>query len=400
MMCFEEKTGKFLWQGVHNKLLAGRANDWPEEGIASTPAVEKDRIYYVSNRCEVICASTEGLANGTADVVWRLDMIGDLKVWPHNLASCSPLLVGDRLFVVTGNGVDQGHLAPPNPAAPSFLAINKQTGRVVWQDSSPGANIRHGQWSNPVYASVRETPMVVFPGGDGWLYAFDPPTGKLLWKFDCNPKAAAFFLGPKSTWNHFVATPVVWENKLYIGVGDDPEHLKGVGHLWCVDLVRAVTKGATNAGRDVSPVGDNFDPKALVNVNSALAWHYGGPNPAKKPRPFHFGRTLSTCAVHDGLVYATEFDGWVHCLDAQTGEKHWDHEIKADTWASPYWVDGKIYLGNEQGEVLVFEHGKRKKLLGTVETGASYVRTPLLARNRVLYLVTENPCKLYALKAP
>src|SRR5262249_49393729 len=56
VMCFDEKTGKFLWQAVHDKLPAGLVNDWPQEGICSTPAVEGKRIYYVSNRCELVCA--------------------------------------------------------------------------------------------------------------------------------------------------------------------------------------------------------------------------------------------------------------------------------------------------------------------------------------------------------
>jgi outer membrane protein assembly factor BamB len=393
MMCFDEKTGELLWQTVHDKLPSGRVNDWPEMGIVSTPAIEGKRLYYVSNRCEVVCADVE---NGAA--VWKLDMIGQLNVFPHNLACCSPLLVGDLLFVVTGNGVDSNHLNIPQPDAPSFLAIDRGTGKVVWQDSSPGANIRHGQWSNPVYADTAGARMVVFPGGDGWLRAFDPPTGKLLWKFDCNPKTARFALG---TWNHFVATPVVWENKLYIGVGDDPEHQKGVGHLWCIDLVRAVEKGRTNPGKDVSPVGDNFDPKAPVNANSALAWHYGGDNPRRFPRDWHFGRTPSTCAVHGGLVYAAEYEGWLHCLDAATGEKYWEYDTGADTWSSPYWADGKVYLGNEDGDVLVFEHGKKKQLLSTVTMGkAAKIRAIPVAANGVLYVVTENPCKLYALRAP
>jgi outer membrane protein assembly factor BamB len=394
LMCFDEKTGKLLWQTLHDKLPAGRVNDWPEIGIVSTPAVEGNRLYYVSNRCEVICAATE-----TGKVVWSLDMINALGVFPHNMSNCSPLLVGDQLFVVTSNGVNAGHLLVPKPAAPSFLAIDKRTGKVLWQDNSPGANIRHGQWSSPVYAEAQGQKMVVFPGGDGWLRAFDPPTGKQLWKFDCNPKAAVFVLGPRSTWNHFVATPVVWENKLYVGVGEDPEHLKGVGHLWCVDLERAVVNGRANAG-DVSPVKDNFDPKAPVNRDSALAWHYGDVNPTRKPRPYHFGRTMSTCAVHDGLVYATEFDGWLHCLDARTGELYWQHRMDADTWSSPYCVDGKVYLGNELGQFLVFKAGKKKELLNTVEMAtdsATMIRATPVAANGVLYVVSENPCKLYAI---
>ena len=149
----------------------------------------------------------------------------------------------------------------------------------------------------------------------------------------------------------------------------------------------------------MSPVGNNFDPKAPVNVNSALAWHYGGANPARNPRAYHFGRTLGSCAVHDSLVYAAELNGWLHCLDARTGEKYWDHNLDADTWCSPYWVDGKVYLGDDNGDMFIFEDGKNKKLLNKIETNALIRVTPVAA-NGVLYLATENPCKLYALRVP
>src|SRR5437588_517289 len=97
IMCFRESDGKFLWQAVHDKLPAGRVNDWPREGICSSPVVEGNRLYYVNNRCEVICADTEGFLDGKndgiqdekytgptdADIIWRLDMIKDLHVFPH-----------------------------------------------------------------------------------------------------------------------------------------------------------------------------------------------------------------------------------------------------------------------------------------------------------------------------
>ena len=46
LMCFNEADGKFLWQSVHDKLLAGRVNDWEYEGIASSPIVEGDRLWF------------------------------------------------------------------------------------------------------------------------------------------------------------------------------------------------------------------------------------------------------------------------------------------------------------------------------------------------------------------
>jgi outer membrane protein assembly factor BamB len=417
LMCFRESDGKFLWQAVHDKLAAGRVNDWPEEGICSSPTVEGNRLYYVSNRCELICADTEGFLDGKndgvqdehyktptdADIIWRLDMMKELNVFPHNLADCSPLVVGDRIYVVTSNGVDEGHINIPCPAAPSFIAVDKKTGKVLWQKNyptmnllKPGANLKelvdrgqvlmHGQWSNPVYAEVNGKAQVIFPGGDGWLYALEPETGDIIWRFDCNPKGSIYQLGTKGTRSDFVATPVVYDNKVYIGVGQDPEHKEGVGHLWCIDL--------TKRG-DVSPVNNDFNPADPVNKGSALVWHYGGPAPEGSDRNYLFGRTMSSCAVHDGLVYVAELAGYIHCLDAKTGQKYWDHDMGAATWCSPYWVDGKIYIGNDNGELLVFAHGKEKKLLSTINMEGKIRATPVAA-NGVLYVMTEN--KLYAVK--
>ena len=53
LMALRESDGEFLWQHVSHKLSAGRVNDWPFQGICSSPLVEGDRLYYVSSRCEV-----------------------------------------------------------------------------------------------------------------------------------------------------------------------------------------------------------------------------------------------------------------------------------------------------------------------------------------------------------
>jgi outer membrane protein assembly factor BamB len=426
VMCFRESDGKFLWQSVHDKLPAGRVNDWPEEGICSSPFVEGNRIYYVSNRCELICADTEGMADGNqgvqdeqykgetdADIIWRLDMIKQLSVFPHNLATCSPLVVGDLVFIISSNGVDEGHINIPQPKAPSFLAVNKKDGTLKWSNNFPsvklveaqesgkpvsieklkdqGLILMHGQWSNPVYAVANGQPQIIFPGGDGWIYSFEPDTGKLIWKFDCNPKKSFYVLGSKATRNDFVCTPVIHDNKLYIGVGQDPEHDEGIGHLWCIDITK---KG------DVSPVNDNFDPKAPENKNSALVWHYGGPGDPQKigrREPYYFGRTLSTCCIHDGLLYVGELGGWFHCLDARTGQKLWNHNMEAPIWTSPYFVDGKVFMGNDKGVLYVFQHGREKKILNEIQMEGNIRATPV-ACNGVLYVMTENVTKLYAIK--
>jgi outer membrane protein assembly factor BamB len=240
---------------------------------------------------------------------------------------------------------------------------------------------------------------VIFPGGDGWLYAFSPDAGRLLWKFDCNPKEAVYRLGPGGTRNHFVSLPVVYGRRLYVGVGDDPEYGTGPGHLWCVDLERATAMARSSAGCNVSPTGMEFDPSGATGRASALAWHYGGSVRADDddfPRDYYFGRTPSSCAMHDGLVYAADLGGVVHCLDARSGERYWWHDVSADCWCSPYWAGGRVYIGDDRGRVHIFAHGRRKQLLGTVEIEGTVRVTPVAAAG-VLYIVTENPCRLYAL---
>jgi len=386
--CFNAADGKLLWQAVHDALPPEIGKEAREHGIPSTPSVEGNRVYYVNNRCEVICADVEGEpATKEAKIIWRLDMIKELGVFPHKLPNCSPLIAGDMLFITTGNGIDEEEVK--NPKAPSFIAVDKKTGKVKWQDNSPGDQIVMGQWSNPAYAVVNGKAQVIFGGGDGWLRAFEPETGKPIWWFNCNPKNDKA-KGGRDAKNYLVATPVVNDNKVYVGVGQEPSLGSGVGHLWCIDI--------TKTG-DVSPVNDNLDPKAEINKKSALVWHYGGLADAKAAEETGsdnvFGRTVSTCAIHDGLVYAAELAGFIHCLDAKTGKRYWIHDLKADIWGSPYYVDGKIYVGTGDGTIGIFAHGKEKKSLPNVEMANAVYSTPI-AVSGVLYILTMR--ELVAIK--
>src|SRR5262249_41709823 len=185
----------------------------------------------------------------------------------------SPLVAGDLVYTVTGNGVDEGHLKVPAPNAPSFVAVNRHTGKVVWTDNSPGKNIMHGQWSNPAYAVIAGVPQVIGPGGDGWLRAYEPKTGKLLWKFDCNPKGyPRYQLGGKGLRSDFLAAPVIYEGKVYIGTGQDPEHYEGVGHLWCIDPSKG-GPGHEDISPELAVYPEQGPPyEARPNPHSGLVW--------------------------------------------------------------------------------------------------------------------------------
>lgn len=380
VMCFNESDGKFLWQVVHDKLEVGRVNDWPEQGICSCPVIEGDRFYYVSNRAEVVCADLNAFQDGEndgpfkdekytskidGDILWKFDMMEEVDAFPHNLATCSPVVGGDLIFVNTSNGVDEGHVDLPSSDAPSFIALNKKTGELVWEDDSPGENVLHGQWSSPAFGSLGGVEQVVFAGGDGWVYSFKPDNGDLLWKFDCNPKDSKWELG-RGDRNNIIATPVLYQDHVYIAVGQDPEHGEGIGHLY-----------------SINPVGKSGD---ITAVKGARVWHYGNKE---------YYRTVSTVAINNGLLYASDLSGFFYCLDLKSGALQWKHDLLAAVWGSPTVIDGKVYLGDEEGKVVVLKEGRKKELIAENDVFNSVYTTPVAA-NGVLYLA--NRTTLYALE--
>ena len=371
LMAFRESDGEFMWQHTHPKLESGRANDWPFQGVASSPLVEGEHIYYVSNRGVLWCLDTKGFRDSEndgpfkdekltgqtdPDVIWSFDMIEEVGSYPHNLANSSPVTFGDLIFVSTSNGQDESHVHVPSPKAPAIIAINKTTGKLVWEDNSVGDKILHGQWSTPTVGRIGGVDQVISAQGDGWIRGYEALTGKKLWEFDTNPKDSVW---PK-TRNEVISTPVIYQDRVYIGNGQDPEHGEGVGHFYAID--------ATKRG-DITESG----------------------------RIFHFDkirRSIATAAIADGLVYIPDFSGFFHCLDAQTGQEYWVHDLTAAVWGSALVADGKIYLGTEDGDVIVMQAGKEKKVLGTFNMGTAVYGTAVPAHN-TLFIMNRN--QLYAL---
>jgi len=430
LLCFDEKDGKFLWQHSSEKLPTGRVNDWPQMGICCTPMVEGNRLWFVTSRGEVVCLDTEGFyddendgpykeekytSKDEADIVWKFDMMKQLGVSQHNMCSCSVTAAGDILFVNTSNGVDEAHINLPAPNAPSFVAMDKKTGKVLWTDNSPGANVLHGQWSSPAYAVIGGVPQVIFGGGDGWLYSFRGEATKdakpeLLWKFDCNPKKSKYVLGGRADRNHIIGTPVVFDGLVYVGVGEDPEHAEGVGHLWCIDPTKrgdeshdvsselAVKKTDLKhpiPHRRYQAVIESEGEVAVPNPHSALVWLYDGydqNHDGKAEFTEQMHRTCGTVAIKDGLLFVADFSGVFHCLDAKTGVPHWTYDLLSAAWGSPLIVDGKVYIGAEDGDVKVFKLSPEKIEKGSCTLPNEEETTaPLLAKNAMGNPVYSTP---------
>jgi outer membrane protein assembly factor BamB len=370
LMAFRESDGEFLWQATSEKLASGQVNDWPEQGICSTPLVERDRLYYVTSRCEVVCLDTQGFRDGEndgpfqeeeltekihADIVWVFDMLNKVKAFPHNMTASAPVSFGNLLFTGTSNGRDE-EWNLPSPDAPSLIALDKQTGELVWADASPGKNILHGQWSSPAVGEVAGIVQVVMGQGDGWVRGYEAQTGERLWEFDTNPKEAVW---PENR-NNVIGAPVIIGNRVYIANGQDPEHGDGPGNLYCID--------ATQRG-DITLSG--------------LLWNYG-----------EIRRSISTAAVSEGLLFIPDYAGFFHCLDADTGEVKWVHDTFASVWGSPLVVGDLVYLGDEDGDVVILKAGDKEEVVTEINMGGPVYGSPVPA-NGALFIATYN--KLYAL---
>jgi len=366
LMAFRESDGAFMWQHTSEKLAAGRVNDWPFQGVASSPLIEGDRLYYVSNRAEVVCLDTKGFRDNendgpyteetlkgpeNADIVWKFDMMEEVGAFPHNLANSSPVAHGDLIYVMTSNGHDESHVNIPSPRAPAIIALNKKTGQLVWEDNSVGERILHGQWSSPAVGMIGGVLQVVSAQGDGWVRGYEAESGKKLWEFDTNPKDSVW---PK-TRNEVISTPIIYKDRVYIANGQDPEHGEGVGHLYCID--------GTKRG-DIT--------------QSGRVWHYG-----------EIRRSISTGALHDGVLYYADFSGFLHALDPETGKQFWKHDLLAAIWSSPFVADGKVYLGDEDGDVVVLKAGKTKEVLAEMNMGSSVYGT-FVAANGTLFVTNRN----------
>jgi outer membrane protein assembly factor BamB len=392
LMCLDEKTGDLLWQLIIPKVGAGKVSDWEFVGLCSSVAIDGDRGYVVSNRGELICFDVKGLADGnagpytdeakfssvdgkpvtlsdkSADIIWVADIRNELGIFPHNVSSCSPLVVGDRVIMATSNGVDWSHLNIPAPFAPALIVVDKNTGKVIAEEAS-GVSKRalHASWGSASYTVVNGKPLIVWGGGDGLCYGFDTepyqhadgfPALKELFRYDANPSEYRTKNGAPIKYathdgpSEIIATVIVDAGRAYMVIGQDPEHGDGVGMMSCIDLTAR---------------GD-LTGKAIW-TNKAI------------------GRSISTPSLVGDLIFQAEYDGDIHCLEAKTGKILWTHATNSRIWSSTLVADGKLYCGNEDGELVILKAAREKELIAKIDFFTPIYCSPVVANN-ALYVAT------------
>jgi outer membrane protein assembly factor BamB len=440
LLCLDEQTGELLYEYVSPRLPSGRVNDPSFHGLSSSPLVEGDRLWFVTNRCETVCLDIGPLKQeprGEPRSLWKVDMREKFGVFPRpafmgpgRLCSIAPSL-GGLIFVATGNGVDESYVSIPAPEAPGLIAFDSQTGDAKWQVPT-GTNILHSELASPLVAEIGGRAQVIMPHGDGWLRSYDPSTGTLLWEFDVNPKESLYRVGGRSTRNYFLSPPVLYDDRIYIAGGQDIENGEGEGRLVCIDPTKSGDVSSELAvdkdGQPIPPrrlqcVDAAAGEKAVPNPNSALVWDFDiveaadfngdGKINGKDRFMGTMHRTCGTAAIKDELLVITDVSGVLHCLHAKTGQQHWAFDLLMDAVASPLIVDDKVYIGDGDGDLSIFpltadpevalkkiQQGRWKGRpipgIGTMRMGSYIYASPIYA-NGVLYVT--NRSTLFAIQS-
>ncbi len=405
LLCVDQGTGRLIWSLLSPRYMEGvkpplHFDQWGC-GICSGPVVEGERVYVVGNRGDILCLDREGQANGNGgpfedelafmaitngpgtelgptdgDILWRFNLLTELDVVPHDVCGSTLLLQGDFIYACTSNGLDDRHAKVPRPLAPSLIVLDKRTGRLVAQDDEKiGQRLMHCHWSSPSAGRVNGTTLIFFGGGDGVLYAFEPPAAsqanvqalKKVWAYDCNPPDYRMRDGQPLRYStdrqktpdgpsEIIGVPVFHEGRVYVAIGQSPLHGDGQGCLSCVDAA---------TGTKV------WDSRLLE-------------------------RSLATPAIAEGLLYIPDCTGNLHCFDAGTGEQYWMHSLESKTWgASAFVADDKVFVGTEEKMLWVFQTGRTAQVLS--KTRLQTVPITPAAADGVLYLPTQT--KLTALTA-
>ena len=105
---------------------------------------------------------------------------------------------------------------------------------------------------------------------------------------------------------------------------------------------------------------------------------------------------VSSPLAVNGLLYIATTYGVFACLDAKTGEKHWEQEYGDAFYSSPIYADGKVYITDMSGKTHIVKATKEYQKIGTPELGEKSVCSPVFADGKV-YLRGMN--NLYCLGA-
>ncbi|MGL6194847.1 MAG: PQQ-binding-like beta-propeller repeat protein [Thermoguttaceae bacterium] len=427
LLCFDEKSGEFLWQLPLPKDYGIPYFDSYCVGISSTPTIDaqKNRAFLTSGRGEVFCIDLEGQADGNAgpykneaelfsfrdekvgpltdkdaDIIWRYDMFGELKSKPHDTNNCDIIFDNGLLYVNTGNAPNQTHQVVETPDAPALIVLDAETGKLLARDNFPiGNDISHGQWCSPTLANVDGTKYVFYGAGNGVLYAVKafekatllekvkqngekPIIFQTEWYFHGDPRAQKGsvekvppFETRMGSASYTCLPPPAYENgRVFMLFGHDGWNGAKPLRSWlaCIDAKIIQEKTAETPAKTGTA-------EPINRTETALLWGTGNIE----------GGAISPLAIQDGLLYFADRKGNFYCYETESGQEIWKLSLKGDIWARPLVADDKIYVGTDRRMFYVLRAGRVPEIISEIQM-PDQIFAPAAVSENTVFIVGEG----------
>ena len=309
VICVDATSGKVLLKKklFHSDDPQSLGNGRQDNSYATPSAVlESGRVFVHYGSFGTACLDAK-----TFDIIWQRD---DMPCWHYRGASSSPVMFGD-LLILTFDGADLQY----------HIALNKHTGETVWKtDRSANWNDEHvenqmvkdGDWrkahSTPLIAEVNGQPRL-FSVGAKAAYAYEPTTGKELWRVDHDAYSAA------------------------------PRPIYHQGHFI---FINGFSRGAQMCSVRAGGSG--------IVTDTHMSWQIKS----------NFPKYASPIIVDD-LIYMGLDDSFLVCIEAKTGELVWKERVGGKYRACPIYADGRLYFFSLEGTTTVIKPGRTFEVLAT-----------------------------------
>jgi outer membrane protein assembly factor BamB len=326
LYALDKRSGKVLWERTAHEGVPADRRHIKSTYANSTPATD--------GRVVVAWFGSQGVH--AYDVggrfLWKVDLgrldLGAYDIPTYEWGPASSPVIWENLVI----------LQCDTQADSFLLALDAATGKTVWKTEREEIP----SWGTPTVAQTSAGPVLV-TNASNFIRGYDPRTGKELWRLGRSSKITA-------------PTPVFAEDLFVVVSGRAPERP--------IFVVRAGARGDLTL-----PEGQS--------KSESVVWSRTGR-----------GSYMPTPLVYQGILYVLSNNGLLDAYDLRTGEEVYRQRLPlvgSGFSASPVAADGKLYLSNEDGEMLVVAAGKTFSHLATNSMGELLMATPALSEG-VMYV--------------
>lgn len=371
-------------QGI--SLETGFPTTWTEDDYAwtleipgmshSSPVVWEENLYL-----------TTGLNDGEVRRLICLDAATGKQKWERDLALNTVHLHNKNSFASGSPSTNGTHVVAAYADEAQFIvACWTKDGKELWRTDIGGFLSEHGPSCSPIIHNN----LVIVPKdmkGPSLVAAFDLQTGKEVWRTDREFRRTSYATPIVRTRADGIDEVIcvsgmmgisglnVQSGEMLWRTESFPERTVGSPVL-CDDHVVAISGGG-GKGRNlfVAPLDREGTVEPSLKITRSIPY-------------------VPTPVCKDGLYYMILDGGIASCLEMPSGKEVWTERIDGNFSGSPIWLEGRLYMIDEAGTVVVLSAGREFKELGRVALGDLSYSTPVVANGR-MYLKTST--KLFCL---